>query len=238
MSKLNLDRQTLAKFLPNPEAIRVFERMFSEIDGFPSSIEEANALAAQALATAAQALSMLAEAAAALEQLATAPAPQLPLDPDDTAPRAQLGTISPQNHDAVEITGGTIGLDAGTVAAPSFYLGGDRTTGLYRIAADNWGLSVAGAKLADFSAAAAAFTQNLSTTKQLVSSVAAGTPPLVVTSTTRVANLNVDRAGSADSAGTANSLTSPHSFPADATDLASACALANALKSAALSKGL
>jgi hypothetical protein len=235
MSKLDLDRMTLASFLPNHQAIVAFERVLNDVgSGLPSTIEEANALAGQALAAAAQALSMLAEVAGALEQMTA-------------VPRAELGTISPQNADAVEITGGTIGLDAGTVAAPSFYLAGDKTTGLYRIATNNWGLSIAGVKLADYSATAAAYTQNVSTTKQLVSTVATGTAPLVVDSTTLVANLYVARAAladdathatNADNATTANALTSPTSYPADATDLPTVITLANALKAAAISKGL
>lgn len=184
------DRQTLARFLPNPQAIATFERLIGDVNGMPSTIEAAQALAAQAMATAASALAMLAEAASVLEQLAAAPAAQEPGEADDLTPRAQLGTISSQNHDAVDITGGTIGLDAGTEAAPSFYLGGDRATGLFRIAANNWGVSINGVKLADFSSTAAAFTQNVSTTKQLISTIVDGTPPLAVISKTNVPNLN------------------------------------------------
>jgi hypothetical protein len=229
MPKLTLDRQTLAKFLPNHQAIVAFEKVLTSTDEMPDVIEEALMQAAQAVVAAGQALAMLADLV------------------DDTLPRAQLGTLSAQNHDAVEITGGKIGLDAGTVGAPSFYLGGDTTTGLYRIAADNWGLSIAGVKLADYSATAAAYTQNVSTIKQLVSTVATGTAPLVVDSTTLVANLYVARAAladdathatNADNAITANALTSPSSYPTDATDLPTVITLANALKAAAISKGL
>lgn len=195
-----LDRRTLAKFLPTPQAISAFEGMLKSVGSFPGTVEEANALAAQALATAAQALAMLAEMASMLEQLAASPAPQPPLEPDDTAPRAQLGTMSAQNHDAVEITGGAI----------------DDTP------------------IGQAKAAKGSFT-TLAASDQITSTVADGTPPLVIASTARVANLNADRAGNAD---TADSLTNPSSFPADATDLASACALANALKAAAQSKGL
>lgn len=247
MPKLDLDRRILAQFLPNPQAIAAFERVFSAVGTtLPETIEEANALAAQAVAAAAHALTMLAELSGALEQLAAAPQSSQPTEADDHAPRAQLGSISSQNHDAVEVTGGTVGLDAGTVALPSFYLV-DRGTGLYHIGADNWGLSIAGAKLADFSATAAAFSQNVSTTKQLVSSVAIGTAPLVVTSTTKVDNLYVARAAEADhaataasatTAGTANTLTSPTTYPANATDLPTVIALANALKAANQSKGV
>lgn len=47
---------------------------------------------------------------------------------------------------------------AGTVAAPSFYLGTDTGTGLYRIGANNLGLSINGTKLLDFSSAVMALT--------------------------------------------------------------------------------
>jgi hypothetical protein len=119
---LKIDRATLAKFLPNPQAIAAFEGMFKEVgQSLPDTVEAANALAAQALATAAQALAMLAELHVALEQLASAPAaPPLTesdhdapvtiptAEADDLAPRPHMGTISTQNHDAVDIAGGTI----------------------------------------------------------------------------------------------------------------------------------
>lgn len=64
------------------------------------------------------------------------------------------------------------------------------------------------------------------------STVATGTAPFKVASTTKVTNLYADRAASADS------LTLPSSYPANATDLPTCIALANALKTAALAKGL
>lgn len=193
MPDLSLDRQILTQFLPNHRAIVAFENLQSGVFvGLPSTIEEAAAQAALATAFAQQALSMLGDVLAGLEQLQAAP-PAIPvIEKDELAPRPELGTISSQNAESVDITGGTIGLDAGTVGAPSLYFGGDITTGVYRIALDNLGLSIAGVKLADFSATAAAFTQNVSTTKQLISTLAIGTAPLVVTSTTKVTNLNAD----------------------------------------------
>lgn len=327
MPKLGLDRRILAQFLPNPEAIAAFEKVFAAVGAtLPDTIEEANALAAQALAAAAQALSMLAVLADTLDRLAVAPAPQPPAEADDHTPRVQLGSISAQNHDAVDVTGGTVGLDAGTLAAPSFYMqeratgfyrisanrwgfsinnallldfssvlvglsgrlqldvsnigteaspslyfGTETGTGFYRIGANHWGLSIAGAKLADFAATGAAFAQNVSTSKQLVSSIAAGTPPLVVASTTKVVNLYVDRAAEADHAAeathaanadnatnaanavnavnatnatdavhatSADNLGAPGAYPADATDLATAIALVNYIKSRNTSKGV
>jgi hypothetical protein len=85
------------------------------------------------------------------------------------------------------------------------------------------------------------------TATTLVSTVATGTPPLSVASSTQVPNLYASRAATADTANTANTsntantaaaLSSPHTFPADATDLPSVITLANALKAAATSKGL
>lgn len=49
---------------------------------------------------------------------------------------------------------GRVGIAAGTVALPSFYMSTDTSTGWYRIAANRWGFSVAGTKLVDMSALA------------------------------------------------------------------------------------
>lgn len=104
----NLDRRTLAQFLPNREAIAAFEKMFKAVGTtLPSTIEEANALAGSALTVAQAALSALAVLADSLARMETAPAVQPSNDQDDTTPRAHLGTISAQNADSVEITGGT-----------------------------------------------------------------------------------------------------------------------------------
>lgn len=276
---LNLDRQVLARFLPNHQSILAFEQMQNSVSTeLPSTIEEAASLAALATAIAQQAIGMLSDVMAELERLQTAPA-------------AELGTISPQNADAVDITGGRIGLDAGTVAAPSFYLGGDvatgfyrislnrygyafngvklldlsdklatltgrlsadnasigtvalpsmylandTTTGFYRIGADNWGFTVAGTKLLDYSGALVSVVGSVTASGQLRSTVGTGTAPLVVTSTTQVPNLYVARAALAD---VATALASPSAIPAAATDLATVITLANALRTAALAKGL
>lgn len=226
----DLDRKTLAQFLPNREAIAAFEKMFKVVGTtLPSTIEEANALAGHAAAIASQALSMLAALAGEFESLTTAPVQPTQPDLDDAQPRAHLGTISEQNHDAVEITGGTAGLDAGTAAQPSLYLGGDRTTGLYRSAADVIDVAIAGTKLLELATNLITITGGISVSEQITSTVATGTAPLVVASTTLVTNLH---AAVADSLGTASS------YPADATDLASCIALANALKAANTAKGV
>lgn len=118
MPKLKLDRRTLASLLQNnQQAIAAFERMFGDVDGvLPSTIEEANALAGQALAVAQGAVLALSMLTEALERLEAAPAALPHEEPDDMAPRAHLGTIASQNADAVEITGGTAALTELTVA--------------------------------------------------------------------------------------------------------------------------
>lgn len=80
-----------------------------------------------------------------------------------------------------------------------------------------------------------ATTARPATVTTLTSTVATGTPPLTVASSTQVPNLYAARAASADSAA---GLSSPHTFPADATDLPTVITLANALKAAAVAKGL
>lgn len=61
----------------------------------------------------------------------------------------------------------------------------------------------------------------ITATTQLVSSVATGTAPLVVSSTTRVANLNVATAGTADTVTTNANLTGPITSTGNATAIAS-----------------
>ena len=120
---------------------------------------------------------------------------QMPLF-DDLTPRAELGTMAAQNAEKVAITGGTIagitfgGFPAGTVSLPSLYWTTDTATGFYRIGANNIGYSYNGTKLLDFGSELLAITGGLSVTKQITSTLATGTAPLVVASTTNVANLN------------------------------------------------
>ena len=127
---------------------------------------------------------------------------QMPLF-DDLTPRAELGTMAAQNADNVRITGGTVaglsfgGFPAGTVAAPSLYWTTDTATGFYRIGANNIGYSYNGTKLLDFGSELLAITGGLSVTKQITSTLATGTAPLVVASTTNVANLNASSLGGA-----------------------------------------
>lgn len=107
---LKLDRRTLAQLLQgNHQAIAAFERMLGDVGTtLPSTIEEANALAGQALALVQTQGTLLSLIAEALAQLEGAPAPLPHVDQDDMVPRAHLGTIGSQNADQVEITGGAI----------------------------------------------------------------------------------------------------------------------------------
>lgn len=199
MPKLLLDRATLAQLLQgNARAIAAFEQVLGDV-GFtlPSTIEEANALAGQALAVARAAMASLSALAEALARIEGTPAALPQVDRDDTTPHTHLGTICSQNADSVEITGGTVD----------------------------------GTPIGSTTAAAGKFT-TLAASGQITSTVADGTAPLVVASTTRVPNLN------AASAGTADSLTSPTTYPANATDLPTVIALANALKAANIAKGV
>lgn len=224
MSKLKLDRRILASFLPNHQAIAAFEQVFDDVgETLPTTIEEAAAQAVQALALANAALGALARMADELERVAAAPAQAGVLnDPDDFRPAVQYGSMAYQYSDAVDITGGTVGIDAGTVALPSLYLV-DRTTGLYRAAADEWRMAVAGVDMITYKAT------GMTIAKPITSTVATGTAPFVVASTTLVANLH---AAVADSLGTATT------YPANATDLPTVIALANALKAANTAKGV
>lgn len=202
MPKLNLTRDVLAKIAQgNQRAMLALEQVFSDVgDIFPSTIEEANALAGSALAVAQAATATVSLLAEALARLDAAPVQVPHIDADDTTPRAHLGTISAQNADTIEITGGTID---GTAIGMS-------------------------------TAAAAKFT-TVAATDQITSTVAIGTAPLIITSTTKVANLYADRAASADTAG---NLGAASSYPAAATDLPTVIALANALRAANIAKGV
>lgn len=94
--KLNLTRDQLSTFLKNQEQIRQFEKLFSTVDAIaPDVVLEINIAAGTAQASANEALALVSALTQALELLAL-------------APRAELGTIAPQNSDNVNITGGKI----------------------------------------------------------------------------------------------------------------------------------
>lgn len=117
-------------------------------------------------------------------------------------------------------SGGEVGLFSPATVAPDAYAGGNMTVrstgttaGIAYIADDSGayhkfyvGGNAVGQKIATISSTGAAVvgaisaTTTVTATTQLISSVATGTAPLVVSSTTQVANLNAATAGSATSA--------------------------------------
>lgn len=200
MPSLKLDRSILSSIAQgNALAIKQLEKFFAEVDGLPATIEEASNLAGSSLALGQVNAALLAMLIDVVDQLDCAPAPAAPPEADDIAPRTHLGTMSCQNADLVEITGGAI---------------------------DNTPIGS--------STAAAAKVTTLAASGQITSTVAPGAPPLVIASTDLVANLYAARAKVADSA----SLGAPTTFPPAATDLPTAITLVNALRAAAINKGL
>lgn len=202
MPKLSLSRDVLAKIAQNNQrAVIALEQVFEDVgDTFPSTIDEANALAGSALAIGQANAALLSLLADVLQRLETMPTQVPQVDVDDTMPRVHLGTISVQDADNIEVTGGVI---------------------------DNTAIGLTTAADAKF--------KKVSASDQITSTVATGTAPLVIASTTKVTNLYVDRAASAD---TASSLGTAGSYPADATDLATCIALTNYIKSRNTSKGV
>jgi hypothetical protein len=101
VQRLNLTRDQLASFLQDHEQIKQFELLFSTVNTIDNfTLDEVNTAAGNAVASANEALAQLASIANALELLTE-------------APRDELGTISYQNADNVNINGGLIsGLDA------------------------------------------------------------------------------------------------------------------------------
>lgn len=215
--KLGLDRQTLAKITGNdPKAIRALEQVFSDVDATPSTVEEAAALAGQALSITQTALAMIEYAQSLLDQLISAPTALPVLDIDDMTPVSQVGTLGAQNADSAEVTGGSIN---GTTVGAS-----DANTGRF-------------------------------TTVE--STVATGTPPLIVASNTQVTNLNSSLlAGATWDAPAAIGATTPNSgafttfgangkspqasaaLGAAAIDLPTVITLANNIRAALIANGI
>lgn len=94
--RLSLTRDQFASFLQDFEQIKQFENLFATVDTLDNvTIDEINTLSGNALASANDALAQLSAVSQMLELLVT-------------APRNELGTISYQNADDVNITGGEI----------------------------------------------------------------------------------------------------------------------------------
>jgi len=101
LQQLKLTRDQLASFLQDHEQIKQFERLFATVDTLDNvTIDEINTVSGNAVASANDALAQLSAVSQMLDVLVT-------------APRNELGTISSQNADNVNLTGGLIsGLDA------------------------------------------------------------------------------------------------------------------------------
>lgn len=261
---LKLDRRVLAQFLPNPQAIAAFEQILNAVgEQFPATIEEAATLAAQAQAGAAGALALLMMLSDDLQHLALAPGQQPQVDPDNDTPRQHLGTISEQNHDAVHITGGTVGVDEGAEGRPTLHFGQDPETGFYRSGSSKIGIAIALVKLLEFSHELVDVAGAIRVSKQITSTLADGTPPLVVASGTKVENLNADKLDDKDwsapapigtatpAAGTFTTIKATDGFGCNgkdpqtatplgsaATDLASAIALVNTIRTTLIANGI
>ena len=96
VQRLNLTRDQLASFLQDHEQVKQFERLFSTVDTLSNvTIDELNISSGNAVASANDALAQLSAVSQMLDLLVT-------------APRNELGTISYQNADDVNITGGEI----------------------------------------------------------------------------------------------------------------------------------
>ena len=96
VQKLTLTRDQLASFLQDHEQVKQFERLFATVNTLDNfTIDEVNTVAGNALASANDALAQLSAVSQMLDLLVT-------------APRNELGTISYQNADDVNITGGEI----------------------------------------------------------------------------------------------------------------------------------
>jgi hypothetical protein len=96
VQRLNLTRDQLASFLQDHEQVKQFERLFATVNTIDNfTLDEVNTAAGNAVASANDALAQLSSVSQMLELLVT-------------APRNELGTISYQNADDVNITGGEI----------------------------------------------------------------------------------------------------------------------------------
>lgn len=212
MPKLMLDRKTLARLLQNDhQAIVAFEKVLGDVGGaIPSTLEEVTALASMASSLANLALEMLAKTDEQLELLRGLPTPVAPPVDENYIPAIAFGTIAQQNADSVEITGGSI--DGTTIGATSASTGAFTTllasgavalspananvvlaptgTGVVTINPATLG-AIDKVAIGGTTPSSGAFT-TVSATGQITSTLATGTPPLIVASTTKVSNLNSD----------------------------------------------
>lgn len=209
-NNFGLTREQLSKFLPDHQSIRAFEQLIQQATVTnPGTIEQATTVADSALAMATAAISQLVELVSALDQALNQPVPAPVQEDEPFLPNygAQFGTLAYQNADDVEITGGTLtvstlsysGQLTSTVATGTAPFVIASTTKVANLNVDlldgaDW---AAPAGIGTTTPNSGAFT-SLSYSGQLTSTVATGTAPMVVASTTKVANLNVDLLDGAD----------------------------------------
>lgn len=111
-----ITRDQLAKFLPDNDTIRRFEKLFQAAgETSPANFEivfrllqEVLVDASNANASANMANATLERVAQSLELLASAPRPEPIVPPDNLSPPVQIGTLGEQQADRARITGGSI----------------------------------------------------------------------------------------------------------------------------------
>lgn len=108
MSELNLNRQQLSQFLPNHEAVKAFETLFTQVrETLPEGINGAQNSADYAILQTAEALSGLADVANSLAQMLYKVCNEMPTE-DAYQPPLCLGSMAEQDASSVGITGGKI----------------------------------------------------------------------------------------------------------------------------------
>lgn len=117
-----------------------------------------------------------------------------------TSDLASALTTSVSSDGQTPITGGLKALD-GTAGACSYTFTASAGTGLYSPATNQAAIAAGGVQVMKWASGATTITGTASITGQLTSTLATGTAPFVVTSTTQVANLNVATAGAAPLSG-------------------------------------
>jgi hypothetical protein len=132
MANLKLNRQQLAQFLTNHEAIKAFEALFANVqDSIPSSLDDVQTTADNAQLQAAEALGQLSAIANAVSLALYGSYSEI-LTPDNYIqtgeqvkediyiPPISLGSMAEQNANKVAITGGSVKVDSltnGSVSA-------------------------------------------------------------------------------------------------------------------------
>lgn len=105
-------RQELARVFKNQRVIRAFEKIFDlippEFINQQVQIDALNLISEFTSAQANEGAAAIERLTAAVERLAMAPPVVVLPANNDVAPRAELGTMSPQQADAVEITAGNV----------------------------------------------------------------------------------------------------------------------------------